>query len=250
MTTIIDRAPWLRGITAPGELRAAAARERAPGRSGADGDVGGYRTRSDRPTKRRANEHGGRPAARGALTRVELRAAGDDAATLEFAGHAAVTEQGYEMWDFFGPYTEIVDAAAFDATLARTDLDVPLVLAHDQLRRIARTTLGTLDLARDDTGLAVGARLDVADIDVVYIAPKLRAGLVDEMSFAFRILAGQWSPDYEEYRINRVDMHRGDVAIVGYGANPYTDSGLRTQTAPAATGNERARALLELALAR
>lgn len=151
-----------------------------------------------------------------------------------------------EMWDWYGPYTEVVSGSAFDETLARVDLDVPLVLAHDQLRRIARTTLGTLDLTSGGDGLAVAARLDVADADVAYIMPKLRAGLVDEMSFAFRIEAGTWSPDYTEYRIDRVDLHRGDVAIVGYGANPYTDAGLRTRP-PASS---RARALLELALAR
>jgi hypothetical protein len=67
------------------------------------------------------------------------------------------------------------------------------------------------------------------------------------MSFAFRIEAGQWSPDYTEYRISRYDIHRGDVAIVGYGANPYTAAALRT---PAAAPSSRARALLEIALAR
>jgi hypothetical protein len=31
-----------------------------------------------------------------------------------------------------------------------------------------------------------------------------------------------------EYHINEVDIHRGDVAIVGYGANPHTaGAGLR-----------------------
>jgi phage head maturation protease len=82
---------------------------------------------------------------------------------------------------------------------------------------------------------------------VAYIAPKLRSGLVDEMSFAFRIESGQWSPDYTEYRINRFDIHRGDVAIVGYGANPYTVGSLRQESAPTSS---RARALLEIALAR
>jgi HK97 family phage prohead protease len=97
------------------------------------------------------------------------------------------------------------------------------------LRRIARTTNGTLTLAEDETGLRVEATLDPADADVAYIAPKLRAGLIDEMSFAFRITSGLWSPDYSEYRIDRFDLHRGDVAIVGFGANPATaGSGLRT----------------------
>jgi L-ascorbate metabolism protein UlaG (beta-lactamase superfamily) len=69
------------------------------------------------------------------------------------------------------------------------------------------------------------------------------------MSFAFRIESGQWSPDYTEYRINRYDIHRGDVAIVGYGANPATTATMR-QPAAAAPANSRARALVDIALAR
>lgn len=204
------------------------------------------RQRGDRPSQRRSAEHAqSRAAARAPLSNVEIRESGGGS-PLEFAGLASATERAYEMWDMWGPYMEVVSAGAFDETLARGDLDVPLVLAHDQLRRIARTTLGTLDLVATDEGLTVGARLDPADADVAYIVPKLRAGLVDEMSFAFRIDAGTWSPDYTEYRIDKVDIHRGDVAIVGYGANPYTDGGLRAQPTP----SSRARALLELALAR
>jgi HK97 family phage prohead protease len=205
--------------------------------------------RRDRPSQRRSAEQtGSRAAVRARLSGVQLREA-DGGAGLEFLGHATVYEQAYEMWDMFGPYTEIVTEGAGSDSLARADLDVPLVLGHDQLRRLARTTTGTLFLVEDANGLSVRApALDPADYDVAYIAPKLRAGLVDEMSFAFRIESGQWSPDYTEYRINRYDIHRGDVAIVGYGANPHTGAALR-QPAVAATSS-RARALLEIALAR
>ena len=208
------------------------------------------RQRADRPSQRRcAEQPGARATVRAALTGVQVRESGDGGGTLEFRGHASVYEQGYEMWDMFGPYTEIVTEGAGTDSLARAGLDVPLVLGHDQLRRLARTTTGTLFLTEDATGLSVTApALDPADHDVAYIAPKLKAGLIDEMSFAFRIESGQWSPDYTEYRINRYDIHRGDVAIVGYGANPYTGASLR-QPAAAPTSS-RARALLEIALAR
>jgi len=201
------------------------------------------RQRADRPSQRRDRD--GRPATRAHLGGIELRAK-PDSELLRFTGHASVTEEPYEMYDFYGPYTEVVSAGAFDETLNRADLDVPLVLGHDQMRRVARTTTGTLRLEMDDRGLLVDADLDPADLDVQYIAPKLRAGLIDEMSFAFRITRGVWSPDYTEYRIDQVDIHRGDVAIVGYGANPFTDSGLRSGAAQ----DTRAKALLALALAR
>lgn len=186
----------------------------------------GVRQLADRPSQRRSAEHGSsfRAAFRAS---VELRAKGDDGDGLLFNGLASATEQGYEMWDWYGPYTEIVSAGAFADTLARVDLDVPLVLGHDQLRRIARTTNGTLTLEESDEGLRVLAELDPTDPDVAYIAPKLRAGLIDEMSFAFRITRGQWSPDYTEYRIQSAELHRGDVAIVGFGASPFTDAALR-----------------------
>jgi len=139
------------------------------------------------------------------------------------------------MWDMFGPYTEQVSTGAGAESLARDDLDVPLVLAHDSLRRIARTTNGTLALSETDDGLLVDApRLDRTDGDVAYILPKLESGLVDEMSFRFRIEAGSWSPDWSTYAIEKYDIHRGDVAIVGYGANPHTQgAGMRSQALPA-----------------
>jgi HK97 family phage prohead protease len=206
---------------------------------------GGIRQRGDRPSQRRSqSEQGGRAFTRANLSGVEIRKESGSPA-LTFEGHASVTERGYEMWDFFGPYTEVVSAGAFDDTLARNGLDVPLVLGHDQMRRIARTTNGTLQLSMDDQGLHVLAQLDEGDLDVQYIVPKLRAGLMDEMSFAFRIDSGIWSPDYSEFRIDKVDIHRGDVAIVGYGASPHTDGALRGGEG----GHSRARALLALELA-
>lgn len=187
----------------------------------AEARAGQVRALADRPRQRRCAEDvasSARVAIRSQLVLRESSTGG-----LAFEGYASITERAYEMWDWYGPYDEIVSAGAFTDTLNRADLDVPLVLQHDQLRRIARTTAGSLFLAEDDQGLRVSApELNPDDVDVAYITPKLRSGLIDEMSFAFRIDSGQWSPDYTEFRINRVDIHRGDVAIVGFGANPYT----------------------------
>lgn len=206
--------------------------------------------RVDRPSQRRSADgvRGWTPAP----ARLELRAAADAASSLlTFDGHATVYEARYEMWDLFGPYDEIVTAGAGANSLRRPDLDVPLVLDHASLRRIARTTNGSLHLEETDHGLHVLAdQLDPADADVAYIAPKLRSGLVDEMSFKFRIVRGEWSDDFTEYRINEYDINRGDVAIVGYGASPHTDGALRGQVhAPTAAGRDLRRVLLDLALA-
>jgi HK97 family phage prohead protease len=186
--------------------------------------------RSFRPRQRRSSDQpgaGGRTAPV-LLRSLELRALEDDASTVTFTGVASSTENPYVMHDMFGEYSEVVSRGAFERSLNRADLDVPLVLGHDQMRRIARTTNGTLTLAETDEGLVPTATLDLRDADTAYIVPKLRAGLIDEMSFAFMITAGQWSPDYSEFRINEVDIHRGDVAIVGYGANPNTAAEVRS----------------------
>lgn len=215
----------------------------------------GVQQRSHRPQQRRwAEEPTDLGSNRASFrSKLELRAADGDSGLLHFSGYATVYERGYEMWDYWGPYTEIVSAGAAAASLNRSDLDVPLVLQHDSLRRIARTTNGTLTLREDEVGLGVDApALDPADHDVAYIAPKLRAELIDEMSFMFRITAGHWSPDYTEYRIDSFEIHRGDVAIVGYGANPATaGSGLRAaQVAEQERAHLRSVLDLELAITR
>lgn len=174
--------------------------------------------------------------------RIELRQP-VDGGPLVFEGFASVTgmDAGYEMWDWAGPYTEYVHVGAFAETLAQPELDVPLVLDHVSSRRIARTGNASSPLMLSEvvdgptTGLKVLApSLDPGDPDTAYIVPKLRSGLIDEMSFRFMITSGRWSDDWQEYHIHAVDLHRGDVSIVGYGANPHTaGSGLRDDARPA-----------------
>ena len=189
-------------------------------------------SRADRPTHRRDASNPGSSERMTVRARYEVRAA--ESGLLTFEGWASTYESPYEMYDFFGPYTEVVTAGAGARSLNRSDLDVPLVLAHDQMRRIARTVNGTLQLSEDETGLHVLApNLDPTDFDVAYIASKLRVNesgrsLIDEMSFAFRIVRGMWSPDWTEYRIDEYELHRGDVAIVGFGANPTTSGAMRS----------------------
>lgn len=198
----------------------------------AEARAAGVRAPADRPSNRRSDDHGLANVTRALPAVMTLRAA-DLGAGLEFRGHASTYEQPYEMYDAFGPYTEVVSRGAAAESLNRADLDVPLVLDHDSMRRIASTVNGSLTLAEDEIGLLAHApNLDPEDHDVAYIAPKMRAGLIYEMSFRFRITRGVWAPDYTEYRIESFDIHRGDVSIVGYGANPNTTSTLRESIAP------------------
>lgn len=209
----------------------------------------GVRAPADRPGQRRCERDAqSRAWTPGLSSRVEIRDAAAEGGPLVFDGFASVTGQGYEMYDWAGPYTEFVHVGAFAETLAQPGLDVPLVLDHVSSKRIARTGNAGSPLMLseitegDTTGLHVLApTLDLGDPDTAYIVPKLKSKLIDEMSFRFMITSGRWSDDWMEYHIHAVDIHRGDVSIVGYGANPHTTgSGLRSKLHAATDDDLRA----------
>lgn len=174
-----------------------------------------------------------------ALVRAKAASDGD---VRELEGHACVTESPYDMWDWYGPYAEVVSRGAFTKTLSESP-DVALLLNHRGMT-LARTKSGTLELAEDDTGLHTVARVDTRNSVVRDMVLGMERGDLDEMSFAFTIVRGQWSPDYSEYRIDEVNLSKGDVSVVNYGANPATSVALRE--APAA----EVRSLSALDLAR
>jgi HK97 family phage prohead protease len=186
---------------------------------------------ADRPRQRRCAERAAAPAlARGLLHGVEMRDQPDPGdGTVGFRAYASVAEQPYDMWDMFGPYTEEIASTAFDVTLA-ADPDVAFLLNHGGMT-LARTTSGTLTLGTDDHGLFYEPRLDPQNSVVRDVMSGVRRGDLNESSFAFRIMRGTWSPDYTAYRIEQVDLDRGDVSVVNYGANPATgDLGINLGT--------------------
>jgi phage head maturation protease len=141
-------------------------------------------------------------------------------------GYASAFEQGYEMWDWYGPYTEIVSAGAADQTLA-ADPEVVFRFNHEGTP-MAGTRNGRLELWADAAGLGERAYLNPKRSDVQLLVQAIEDGDVREQSFMFRITAGQWSPDYSEYRISGFDLERGDVGPVTYGANPHTSVSARS----------------------
>lgn len=181
------------------------------------------KARADRPRQRRSAE------APGSLAVVRVRMTDArvtrsvDSGSATFAGYASITETPYEMYDWLGPYTEVVSRGGFTATLA-ADPQVELVVNHGAGGGIplAHTRNGTLRLSEDEQGLRAEAELDATRHDVHDVLAALERGDLAEMSFRFMITSGQWSPDYSEYRINAVDLDRGDVSIVNFGANPHT----------------------------
>lgn len=170
---------------------------------------------------------------------VELREAEDGSTKVKFYGHASVTAKGYDMYG--GPekggWTEFVDPGAFKKTLSEKP-DVAFLANHGGLT-LARTTAGSLALSEDDIGLEVHATLDKRVTVANDVAILIEGGELNEMSFAFRVMRQVWrDADGEEVpwwdlsgverHLTEVSIHKGDVSIVNYGANPYTDATLRS----------------------
>lgn len=158
---------------------------------------------------------------------LEVRAASTSGGPATVEGYASVTDEVFEMFDMFGPYGELVRPGAFTKTLSENP-QVQLLLNHGGLS-MAYTRAGSLRLAEDSTGLHMSADVNPVRSDVRDMLTALEDGAVDEMSFAFRVTRQQWSPDYDQRDIIEVDLHRGDVSVVNFGANPATSVALRGQ---------------------
>ncbi len=165
----------------------------------------------------------------------EFRATSDATATL--SGYASVFDKGYEMYG--GPerggWTEFVDPKAFDETLKRKP-DLHLLINHEGMP-LARTKSGTLQLSTDRVGLKVAAELDRSDPDVQRLEVKMGRGDMDEMSFAFRTIRHEWNNDESERRLLELNLDKGDVSVVNFGASPHTSAGIRSAVAAIAAGD-------------
>jgi HK97 family phage prohead protease len=145
---------------------------------------------------------------------------------FQVEGYASAYERGYDMWDMFGPYTEVVSAGAAQKTLAASP-EVVYRFNHAGTP-MAGTRNGRLELWEDSEGLGNRAWLNPKRADVQLLVQAIEDDDVREQSFQFRITRGVWSPDYTEYRIEEFDLDRGDVGPVTYGANPHTSVAARS----------------------
>jgi HK97 family phage prohead protease len=179
---------------------------------------------------------------------LEARAKAGTSGVSTITGYASVVEAPYEMWDPFGSYSEVVRSGAFAKTLAENP-QVQLLLNHGGLA-MAYTKAGTLRLSEDSTGLHMEADVTAARTDVQDMLLALQDGSVDEMSFAFRVTRQMWSPDYDQRDITEVDLHRGDVSVVNFGANPSTAVAVRALQIPALAGSRVAAAARSAVLQR
>lgn len=171
-----------------------------------------------------------------ATAQIEWREAtqGDD--FYSFQGHAAVFNTRTTLFDGqYVTWTEQIDPGAFTDILA-SNPDVHFNIGHDMDRSVARTGIegvGGMNLSEDGMGLLVQARLSPADPDVQALAAKLRLGVMDQMSFAFRPGQTRTTITTDDDGHETVDdtivavSDLIDVCVCARGAYPTTDAGLR-----------------------
>jgi HK97 family phage prohead protease len=103
-----------------------------------------------------------------------------------------------------------------------------VLLANHEGLPLAATRNGSLTLEQTDAGLEFTATADAADPDAARIAAKVESGLLSECSFAFRVTRQDWNEARDERTLQEIDLNRGDVSVVTFGANPNTAVQMRS----------------------
>lgn len=155
-------------------------------------------------------------------TEFNVRNAGNNSVVV--TGYASTVNQPYVMHDFMGEYQETVRGGAFAKTLSE-GADVALLLNHSGAT-MARTKSGTLVLSEDSHGLLSEATLNTQRSDIADMVMAIQDGNITEMSFGFRIVRQSWNEDYTDRELTELNLNKGDVSAVNYGANPNTNIGM------------------------
>ena len=197
--------------------------------------------KSATPAQARAAAYGDRPALGDITARMEPFSARwqhrateiDGKQFAELDGYASVAGVEYEMWDVFGPYGETIAPRRVPRRAHRR----PRTCRSWSTTRAcpwpapATPPAGqpTLRLSADPS-LRARAYVNPERTDVRDLLHAIDDQIVTEMSFAFQLLDGEWDEEFEHFTITRIDLDRGDVSAVNYGANPYTSIGARARS--------------------
>lgn len=162
---------------------------------------------------------------------------GNQYEVLRIEGYASITDTPYEMQSWWGEFKETVARGAFEKTL-RSGPKVILRANHIDLP-LAATTSRTLGLREDEIGLWFGGDMDARRSDALDLFLGIERGDIDECSFAGWIVEYTENTDTMDWTLNEIDLDRGDVAVVSFGANPYTSVDVARNQAPANRARQR-----------
>ncbi len=155
------------------------------------------------------------------LTATRIQRAEDDGGdVLRINGYASKSDAPYEVFGWFGSWEETVERGAFEKSLG-ADPKVILRANHVDLP-LAATNNQTLRLSEDDVGLWFEADLQAARGDAMDVFLGVQRGDITECSFAGWIVEFTERTDSMDWTLNEIDLDRGDVAVVSFGANPET----------------------------
>lgn len=163
------------------------------------------------------------------LFRGELRAE-SQGEKYQLVGYAALFNSPSKN---LGGFTEVIAPGAFDRALREKQV-VRFTFNHSLDAVLARSDNGSLALATDSKGLKFKAQLNQNIQQHRDLFEACKAGLYDEMSFAFVASAGgqQWSPDGSQRMLTDVDLL--DVSLVAVPA--YNDTSAAARSAAAIVG--------------
>jgi HK97 family phage prohead protease len=151
---------------------------------------------------------------------AELRA---DPESRKLTGYAAVFNS---LSEDLGGFREMVMPGTFSRAI-ETAADVRALWNHDPNHVLGRTKSGTLKLAEDEVGLRIEIDPPAAQWadDLVQ---SVRRGDVDQMSFAFSMVAETWNKDEHGPIRELRDVELYDVSPVTYPAYAATAVAVRT----------------------
>lgn len=176
----------------------------------------------------------------------EYRAEQGDENTGHIVGVPIVFEQ---PTDIGGWYEETIARGAIEANVLR---DVAFFYNHNlNTKPLTRTRTGKLSFTIENDGVHMDAEINLkrSDCNDLYIA--IQDGVIDGMSFMFRVESDEWTgldTDYPKRRITKIGYVQ-EVSAVNYPAYEGTSinarDGIAADADRAALDNARAKAELD-----
>lgn len=139
------------------------------------------------------------------------------------AGYFAVFNNPTELWP---GCIEQIAPGAFASSLGG---DVRALIDHDTRLVIGRTTVGTLTLREDATGLYGEIKINEHDSDAMNLYARVQRGDVSQCSFGFDIIAEDYvaSPDGQTCTWTVRDLVLYEVSVVTFPAYEATSVSAR-----------------------